>query len=149
MIDATAVTAIAAAVGSVVGATASITTAWLTQRKQAIHANSEWKLHELEALYKDFAAEASRVAIDAVQHSLERPDQLVTLYGLLSRIRLMSSDEVLCKAEDCCRRIVQLYGRPNMSAEELHAALGANEFDPLKEFSAACRMELLAMSSSA
>ena len=33
-----------------------------------------------------------------------------------------------------------------MTAEQIRAAFEADEFDPLKEFSAACRMELLAMS---
>ena len=47
----------------------------------------------------------------------------------------------------CCHRIVELYRRPNMKAEQIRAAFEANEFDPLKEFSAACRIELLAMSS--
>jgi hypothetical protein len=47
----------------------------------------------------------------------------------------------------CCHRIVGLYRRPNMTAEQIRAAFDLNEFDPLKEFSAACRMELLAMSS--
>jgi len=91
--------------------------------------------------------EASRLFGDAMVKSLERPDQLVGLYGILSRIRLISGDEVLSKAVGCCHRIVELYHRPNMTAEQFRAAFEANEFDPLKEFSAACRAELLAMSS--
>jgi hypothetical protein len=35
-----------------------------------------------------------------------------------------------------------------MTAEQIRAAFEANELDPLKELSAACRMELLAMSSN-
>jgi hypothetical protein len=146
--DSTVVTAIAAALGSLVGASVSVVTTWITQRKQAIRANTEWKLRERESLYGQFVAEASRLAVDALSHSLERPDQLAGLYGLLSRIRLLSSDEALGKAEDCCRRIVELYRRPNMTSGQLHAAFEANEFDPLKEFSAACRAELLALSST-
>jgi len=34
-----------------------------------------------------------------------------------------------------------------MTADQFRAAFEANEFDPLKEFSAACRAELLSMSS--
>jgi hypothetical protein len=146
--DSTVVTATAAALGSLVGALVSVVTTWITQRKQAILASTEWKLRERESLYGQFLAEASRLAVDALSHSLERPDQLAGLYGLLSRIRLLSSDEVLGKAEDCCRRIVERYRRPNMTSDQLHAAFEANELDPLKEFSAACRVELLAMSST-
>ena len=145
--DSTVVTALAAALGSLVGATASIGTTWISQRRQSIRATAEWKLRERESLYKEFIMEASRLFGDAMLKSLERPDQLVGLYGILSRIRLISGDEVLSKAVGCCHRIVELYRRPNMTAEQIRAAFEANEFDPLKEFSAACRAELLAMSS--
>ena len=145
--DSTVVTALAAALGSLVGATASIGTTWISQRRQSIRASAEWKLRDHESLYKEFIMEASRLFGDAMVKSLERPDQLVGLYGILSRIRLIAGDEVLSKAVGCCQRIVELYRRPNMTAEQIRAAFEANEFDPLKEFSAACRAELLAMSS--
>jgi hypothetical protein len=136
----------AAALGSLVGATASIATTWITQRTQIIRANSEWKLRERESLYKEFITEASRLTVDAVAHSLEQPDQLMTLYGILSCIRLMSGDEVVRRGEACCRRIVELYGRPNLTTDQIRAAVEAHdldEIDPLKEFSTACRNELL------
>ena len=145
--DSTVVTALAAALGSLVGATASIGTTWIGQRRQSMRATAEWKLRERESLYKEFIMEASRLFGDAMVNSLDRPDQLVALYGILSRIRLISGDDVLSKAAACCHRIVGLYRRPNMTAEQIRAAFEANEFDPLKDFSAACRMELLAMSS--
>ena len=145
--DSTVVTALAAALGSLVGATASIGTTWISQRRQSIRASAEWKLRDHESLYKEFIMEASRLFGDAMVKSLERPDQLVRLYGILSRIRLISGDEVLSKAVGCCHRIVELYRRPNMTADQIRAAFESNEFDPLKEFSAACRAELLAMSS--
>ena len=145
--DSTVVTALAAALGSLVGATASIGTTWISQRRQSIRASAEWKLRERESLYKEFIMEASRLFGDAMMKSLERPDQLVGLYGIFSRIRLISGDEVLSKAVGCCHRIVELYRQPNMTADQIRAAFEANEFDPLKEFSAACRAELLSMSS--
>ena len=145
--DSTVVTALAAALGSLVGATASIGTTWIGQRRQSMRATAEWKPRERESLYKEFIMEASRLFGDAMVNSLDRPDQLVALYGILSRIRLISGDDVLSKAVGCCHRIVGLYRRPNMTAGQIREAFEANEFDPLKEFSAACRMELLAMSS--
>ena len=145
--ESTVVTAMAAALGSLVGATASIATTWITQRTQAIRANSEWKLRERESLYKEFITEASRLTIDAVAHSLEQPNQLMALYGILSCIRLMSGEEVVRQGEACCRRIVELYGRPNLTTDQIRAAVEAydlDDIDPLKEFSTACRNELLA-----
>ena len=145
--DSTVVTAMAAASGSLVGAAASIATTWITQRTQTIRANSEWKLRERESLYKEFITEASRLTVDAVAHSLEGPDQLMALYGILSCIRLMSGEEVVRRGEACCRRIVELYGRPNLTTDQIRAAVEAHDLDdidPLKEFSTACRNELLA-----
>jgi hypothetical protein len=141
--DTATVAATAAALGSLAGASASIVTTWITQRMQITRTNLEWKLRERESLYSEFLLEASRLTVDATLHSLDRPDQLVKIYGLLSRIRLISSGEVLKEAEDCVRRIVELYRRPNMTTNQFRKALEANELDPLKEFSAACRTELL------
>ena len=145
--DSTGVTALAAAIGSMVGATISIGTTWISQRRQSIRATAEWKLREHELLYKEFIMEASRLFGDAMVNSLDRPDQFVALYGILSRIRLIAGEDVLTTAVDCCRRLVELYRRPNMTAEQIRAAIESNEFDPLKDFSAACRTELIAMSS--
>ncbi len=145
--NSTVVTAMAAALGSLVGATASIATTWITQRTQTIRANSEWKLRERESLYKEFITEASRLTVDALAHSLEQPDQLMALYGILSCIRLMSGEEVVRQGEACCRRIIELYGRPNLTTDQIRAAAEAHDLDdidPLKEFSTACRNELLA-----
>ncbi len=147
MVDSTFVTATAVVLGSLVGAAASIATTWIAQRTQSIRAHAEWKLRERESLYKQFITEASRLAIDALTHSLERPDQILTLYGTLSSIRLMSSEEVVRQGEVCCRRIIELYGQPNLTTDQLRAAVAADRFDeldPLKGFSNACRKELLA-----
>jgi hypothetical protein len=145
--ESTVVTAMAAALGSLVGAAASIATTWITQRTQAIRAHSEWKLRERESLYKKFITEGSRLTVDALAHSLERPDQFVALYGVLSCIRLMSGEEVVRQGEACCRRIIELYERPNLTIDQIRAAAEAREvdaIDPLKQFSAACRNELMA-----
>ncbi len=147
--DSTVVTATAAALGSMVGGSVSVVTTWISQRKQSSRAYAEWKLRERESLYGEFLAEASRLAVDALSHSLKRPGQVAGLYGLLSRIRLLAGDEVLDQAEDCCRCIVELYRQPNLTTDQLHAALEAHEIDPLKEFSAACRAELLGTVSTA
>jgi len=137
----------AAALGSLLGATASIATTWITRRAETNRAHSEWKLRVRESLYNEFLTEASRLAVDAVAHCLERPDQLMTLYGILSRIRLISGEEVVRQGEACCRRIMELYGRPNLTTDQIRAAVEAHdvdEIDPLKEFSTVCRNELLA-----
>lgn len=144
--------AVAAAVGSLLGATASITTTLITQRNQSRRAYADWQQREREALYKEFITEASGVAIDALMQSMDRPDPVIRLYGVLSRIRLVSGQEVLRQGEACCRRILELYGQPRMTADELRVAVVSDrvdELDPLRAFSAACRNELEGVSPSA
>src|SRR4051812_27886802 len=141
-------TAMAAALGSLVGASSSIVTNWISQRAQSARAHVEWKMREREALYKDFIMEASRLSAEAMMTSLDRPDQLVVLYGILSRIRLVSNDDVLDKATSCCRGIVEHYKRPNMTADQLRAEFESYHFDPLNDFSDACRAELSAMAAT-
>jgi hypothetical protein len=139
----TIIMAIAAACGSLVGAAATIVTTWITQRTQMLRAEKEEKLRERQALYGEFITEASRLAVDALGHSLEKPETFVKLYGMLGRIRLVAADQVLATAEACCRQIVDLYAKPNMTVEEIRVAFERDSIDPIREFSVACRKELL------
>jgi hypothetical protein len=145
--ESSVIAALAATAGSLVGASASIVTTWISQLKQAERENRDWQLRERQSLYSDFIMEASRLVVDTLGHTLEGPEQLVVLYGYLSRIRLLSSQEVLDKADEFCRRIVEFYQRPNMTAAQIRAILEAHQFDPLMEFSAVCREELTSMGS--
>jgi hypothetical protein len=148
MLDTTLIAAAAAGSGSVLGASASIITTWIGHRTQALRANAEWRQREREALYKEFITEASCLAVDALMHSMERPDPIIKLYGVLSRIRLVSGQEVVREGEACCRRIIEMYGQPNLTTDELRMTVAADrvdELDALRAFSNACRSELLGL----
>jgi hypothetical protein len=145
--DSTIIAAIAAACGSLVGAAASIVTTWITQRTQMIRAQMETKLRDRETLYGEFITEASRLAVDALCHSLDNPEPLVKLYGVLGRIRLVAADPVLAAAEACCRQIVDLYLKPNLPIEKIRDAFEKEQLDPVKEFSSVCRAELREITS--
>ena len=141
--DSTIIAATAAVLGSVVGATATIGTTWITQRTQAARSKIEATLRDRQTLYGEFITEASRLTVDAFTSQLEQPATFVTLYGILGRIRLVADDPVLASAEACCRQIVDLYARPNMTIDQIRAAFDDGQIDPIKEFSTACRTELL------
>ena len=87
-----------------------------------------------ETLYGDFITEASHLIADALDHSLDKPETLVRLYAHLGRVRLVSSDDVLAAAEECCSRIVDLYGRPNLTIGEILATMRSNELEFFKRF---------------
>jgi hypothetical protein len=141
--DSTIITAVAAASGSLVGAAASSIATWLTQRTQTVHAEREETLRRREALYGEFITEASRLAVEAFSHSLEQPDTFVRLYGITGRIRLVATDPVLDAAEACIRQIIDLFAKPNMTVEQIRLAFERDRLDPIRDFSAACRKELL------
>jgi hypothetical protein len=136
------ITAAAALLGSLAGASGSIFTTWMTQRSQFIRDRAVEELRRRELLYEGFIKEASNSIIDALSNSLDRPDKFVQLYANLSCIRLLSSQSVLAAAEECCRQIVDLYSKPNLSVDQIRATFEMEDFDPLKKFSAACRAEL-------
>ena len=142
------ITVFAAVVGSIMGAAATVCTSWITQHKQTVRELVQLRLHERETLYSDFITEASRLTLHAMSHSLDTLNELVSLYGIVGRIRLLSSNEVLCEAEKCCRRIVELYAGPNSSVEQFIATFDPDEDDPLKPFSTACRTELMKITGS-
>src|SRR5262245_52813318 len=112
--DSALMTALAAALGSLAGASASIATTLITQRTQTSREARVERLREMETLYGDFITEAARLVVEALDHSLDRPETLVKLYGILGRIRLVCREATLAEAEACCRRIVEFYLKPNM-----------------------------------
>jgi hypothetical protein len=141
--DSTLITAVAAACGSLVGTAAAAVTTWITQRTQTVHARREGTLRHAQTLYGEFITEASRLAMEAFSHSLEQPDTFVKLYGIIGRIRLLATDQVLAAAEACIHEIVDLYAKPNMTVEQIRLAFERDRRDPIRDFSITCRKELL------
>jgi hypothetical protein len=142
-VDSTLITAVAAAGGSLVGAAATGVTTWITQRTQTDQVQRVGKLRNHETLYGEFITEASRLVVEALGHSLERPETFVKLYGITGRIRLVATEPVLAAAEACIRQIIDLYARPNLTVEQIRLAFERDRLDPIQDFSVACRKELL------
>ena len=141
--DSTIITPVVAVGGSLVGAAATIVTTWITQRTHRVQAQREGRLRIREALYGEFITEASRLTVEALSHSLERPDTFVKLYGITGRIRLVATAPVLAAAEACIRQIIDLYAKPNMTVEQIRLAFERDRLDPIRDFSIACRKELV------
>ena len=140
--NANLITALAGVLGSLSGASAAIATTWISQKSQTIRERAKSETRKRETLYGEFITEASQQLANAFDHSLDKPETLVKLYAILGRIRLVSSDAVLSAAEECCDRVVDLYAKPNRTMAEIFATLHSGEFEALKHFSDACRVEL-------
>ena len=144
--DTAIVTALAGIFGSLLGGSASVATAWVTQRTSNKRKEFHAELTRREKLYREFINECSARALDSFENTLEKSERLLSIYSLLNRIRLCASDAVLAAAEGALAAIAEQYFRPNLTVEELRALIrdGANA-DPLKSFAEACRAELKSM----
>jgi len=140
--DPAVLSALSALLGSAVGGSATIATAWLTQRTQGRREHVQGEISKREHLYVEFITEGSKRMVEALDHQLASPEQLFQLYAILNRIRLRCSEEVLTAAESSTNRILEQFFRPNLSPEELRQFVLTRPDDPLKEFSEACRHEL-------
>ena len=135
------VTALAAIFGSLVGALGSSIGAWIARRHQGRSELLAKKIFHREQLYSDFISESARLLVDAAEHNVSDPKNLIPAYALLSRIRLSSSPEVLATAKEVIRDTVKTYAQPNLTPEQLELKV-MNGDDPLRKFSEVCRAEL-------
>jgi hypothetical protein len=147
--DTAVVSALSAVLGSIVGGSATIATAWVTQRTQSRRSRLRAEISKREALYARFIAECSKLAIDALDHHLDNPGKMFQVYALENRIRLTSSDAVVAAAAETIARIIKQYYITNLAPEQLRAFTlsvmenPAERPDPLRPFSEACRAELV------
>ncbi|GLK56590.1 hypothetical protein JOD31_002623 [Methylopila capsulata] len=140
--DAAYISALAALAGSAIGALASFATTWLTQHSQERATLLVQDRARREALYGEFIREASTLFGDAFRHELDDPAKLVNLYALVSKIRLFGEPETLKEAERVIWRIGETYFSPNKDLSAFADISHANDLDPLRDFSSACRAEL-------
>ena len=138
----TIISGMAAVLGSLVGGSATVATAWITQKNLSRRELVGAEIRKRELLYNEFIAECSRLFIDAYSNSLERPGTIMPAFALLNRIRLTSSPNVLEEADQVVRQISEQYFSPNLTLEELRELARSAGVDPLHAFSDACRTEL-------
>ena len=144
--DSSIVTAATGLIGSLLVGSASVATAWVTQRTSHKRAGLRAELSKRETLYGQFINECSARSLDSFEHTLDKSERLLSIYSLVNRIRLSASDAVLAAAERALEAITEQYFKPNLSLEELHALTHDGAIaDPLKSFAEACRAELKSM----
>jgi hypothetical protein len=134
------ISAFSAVMGSLVGGFTSFVTTYTNQRYQYRRDFLSKQFTQRETLYSEFINEAARLLVESLDSQMEKASGLVTIYALLNRIRLNASEEVIQAAEHTIQNIIESYGRPNMTAEEIRKRTYWE--DPLKEFGEACRNEL-------
>ena len=143
--DSAIVGAMSAVLGSLVGGSASVATAWITQKTVSKRELIQEEIRKREALYGEFITECAKLLLDAFTHTLDKPDTLLPLYALINRVRLSASQPVLVEAEHLLKRVTEQYFARNLTLEEMRDLAFSEGADPLQSFGEACRVELKAM----
>src|SRR5262245_29840686 len=115
--DSSFITAMAGVLGSLVGGTSTVAATWVIQRTRSRRKSIDAEIGKREALYGQFISECSKCVVDSFERQLEKPETLLSIYELLNRIRLCSSDSVLREAERALVAITEQYFGPNFSLE--------------------------------
>ena len=118
--------AFAAFGGSAFGAISTIVTGWVTRRRRLRERHYARSISKRERLYRSFIEEASRVYADALVSDKSEIPQLVNLYALIGRMRILSSDQVVQAAERAGRLIIETYLSPNREFVDLPEFHGGN-----------------------
>jgi hypothetical protein len=146
--DTTILSAMAGVFGSLVGGSATVATAWVTQQTLNRRRLLAAEIRNRQNLYGEFINECSARALDSFENTLDKSERLLSIYALLNRIRICASDAVLSEAELALASITEQYFSPNLSLEQLRALVrdGARS-DPLRSFAEACRAEVRSLSA--
>ena len=131
--------------GSAFGAVSTIVSGWVTRRRRRRESHHAHSFAKREKLYRSFIEEASRLYAYALVSDTSEIPELVNLYALIGRMRILSSDLVVQAAEKTGRLIIETYLSPNRSLGDLPEFM--EEMDPLRDFGEACRRELQTISS--
>ncbi|MDR7256376.1 hypothetical protein J2X47_000537 [Sphingomonas sp. BE270] len=128
--------------GAAIGGFGSFMTSWLTVRAQLSQKIRSEARSRRELVYTDFIKEATRLFGDALGHEREDVSDLVTLYALVAKMRLIAPSDVIERAEYVVDSIVSAYLGPNRTLHQLREFAKEGGMDPLRQFSEACRTEL-------
>ena len=118
----------------------SLLASWLANQQQI---RSQWLAHDRshrEELYKEFIEEAAKCYVDALLH--EKPDiaLVVVLYAKISRMRVLSSHDVIESAEQLIRQIMDSYSAPSKTFADIQT-IKYESLDIIRNFSERCRAE--------
>jgi hypothetical protein len=140
--DAAYLSALSALSGSAIGALASLTTTWLTQRYQDRSQRLAQERARRERIFGEFIDQASQMFADALSHTpLEDPARLVPLYATIGKLRLFASKRTVAAADAVMTRIIETYYLPNIDFRSQPSPQDV-DYDILRDFTEACRAEL-------
>jgi hypothetical protein len=146
--DAAYLSALSALAGSVVGGVTSGFGGWLNQRTQVRAGQRAHEVTRREELYKDFIIAASKAYGEALVSNEPQIQNLVALYAMVSRMRIVSSPQTIECADIVMRTTIETYFAPNKTMRDLNDIIKTGTaLDPLRKFSEIVREELQLLTS--
>lgn len=144
--DVAYLSALAALAGSLVGGLTTGLSTWTSQRAQTRTALLAHNISHREDLFREFITAASKTYGQAIVSNEPQLPDLVSLYGMISRMRILCSARTVASAESVMLTTLDTFFKPNRTIQELHDTMRAAQgIDPLQEFSEAARDELRAL----
>jgi hypothetical protein len=142
-VDVAYISALSALSGSVVGGLTTTGMAWLKQRAKARSGQLAHEFERREDLFRDFIVAASKTYGDALVNSEPQLPELIALYSMISRMRVLAAPRTIASADKVMLAIIDAYFAPNHSVRELRDLIKSGTgIDPLKDFSEAAREEI-------
>ena len=137
------ISALSALAGSVVGGLTTGITAWWNSRAQARAGLLAAESVRRQELFRDFIIASSKTYGDALVSNEANIQELVALYAMVSRMRVLCAPETVACADKVLRMTMDTYLGPNRTIRELRELMTSGAaIDPLREFSEAARDEV-------
>ena len=141
-------TAFSALAGSVVGGVTTAVTTWIGLRSTARAGRLGAQYIRRQDLFRDFIVAASNAYSHALVSGEPQLQEIIALYAMVSRMRILCSNEMVSCADKIMRLTIDTYFEPNRTLAELRELIkNEADIDPLKEFSEVARAELEAFTS--
>ena len=112
---------------------------WLSQRTQARAGQQAHDILRRQDLYRDFIKSASRAYGKAILSTEPQIEDLVALYAMISRMRVISSPPTIECADKIMHKITATYFAPNKTIRELNELIMSGADIDLLESSAKWR----------
>jgi hypothetical protein len=141
-VDAGYASALFGLAGALIGSLANVLTTWATHSSQLRAKQQGAEYARKQKLFSEFIAEASRLYADALSHRKDDAKDLVGLYALVGRIRLVSPLGIVNAAEDAMKAIVEAYLEPNRTLSEIRTLAQDGGLNFLLKFGEECRSHL-------
>ena len=140
--DSASISALAALSGSVVGGLTSLIATWLSQNAQARTQVLIEHRTRRQQLYQTFVEDASRLYAQALTTDQTEIGDLVGLYAMIARMRVLSTSAVVSHAEAVVGTIIDTVSEPAKTLHDLPAIIDSKRIDPFRDFADACRTDL-------